>query len=451
MGRGTEEAACGRSQSQADRSGAVAARPQGFWVGRLARYRVWDERLPRLVWTLADQGIVSAGSFIVQLVLARTLAPAEYGLLVLIYGGLLTLQLCNATLLFHPMSVRLSAASPDVRKTLLGASLVMLAVTTIGFGGVLAAILVGFRHSELAVPAFVCFCAWQTQEGLRRGLLSSFRHAAAMTGDSLFCLGQAGLVVSLGALGLLSIGSALYAIALCAGVGAVAHALRLSIRLPSAMRLREILVDYWAIGGAFSLGNGLLAAGRTIILPWALAALGGSAAAAGYQAANNVVNLSNPLILGLANIIPQAAASACGEGYRHAWRTVRGYLFLAAPPILTYSVAVFVLPEDALRLLYGEASQYVHLALPLRLLIMVSVTGFATEAVVAFLHGLALVRRAALINAAGTATSLALAFPLIDRFGLIGGCAALLLANFVRLALANIAVTRLTASANQTA
>ena len=73
---------------------------------RCAHVTLRDTRVRHLSWTFLDQGVVSAGAFIVQVTLARRLLAVDYGVFALVFGGLLTLQLCNATLLFHPMSVR---------------------------------------------------------------------------------------------------------------------------------------------------------------------------------------------------------------------------------------------------------------------------------------------------------------------------------------------------------
>ena len=398
----------------------------------------------RLFWTLFDQGVVSAGSFCVQLVLARKLSPADYGAFALVYGGLLTLQVCNATLIFHPMSVRVSAATDDQRPSLLGASLSMLAVMSLALGMLISGILIALGHAHLVAPALICFAAWQAQEGMRRGLICSIRHASAIPGDAVCYFGQAGMAITLALRGLLTVDAAFYGIAVCAGAGAIVHSLRLIVDFPSKARFREILIDFWAIGGIPSLGNGLLSTGRNYILPWTLAVLAGPAATAGYQAAANIVNLSNPLILGLGNIIPQAAASAGGDGYRSAWQAVRGYLLLSAPPLMVYCCTILAVPGEVLALFYGAGSHYAGLELPLRILVLTGPIALAIEGIIGFLHGLALVRWAVLVNIVGAAVTVCLIPPLVGRFGLAGGCVALLLANLARFAVVQVQLTRLT-------
>jgi O-antigen/teichoic acid export membrane protein len=258
-------------------------------------------------------------------------------------------------------------------------------------------------------------------------------------------IGQALIVIGLGFSGSLSVGSALYAMAVSAGLSAIVHSWQLELALPTRSSFRAVLADFWSIGGTASLGNGYLALGRIMVVPWALAAISGPAAAAGYQAAANIVNLSNPLVLGLGNIIPQAAASASAGGNAHAWRAVRSYVLIALPPIALYSVVILAVPGESLRIFYGAASDYMHVISAVRLLILVSLAGFAIEAVIAFLHGITSVRQAATINIAGSATSAIIVLPLVSLFGLNGGCITLLLANAVRLVLTHRALARVTA------
>lgn len=404
-----------------------------------------DSRMLRLFWTFLNQGVVSAGAFVVQIVLARRLAASDYGVFSLILGGMLALQISNATLLFHPMSVRVAAASDEHRPALLGASMILVVALSAVLGLTLAVALAAFGQKHLMVPALAFMMAWQIQEGLRRGLLSSFGHGSAIFGDITTYGGQALMVLWLGLSGSLSVDTTLYAMAGSATLGAVVHTRFLKLALPPKAALVSVCRDYWRIGGTAAFGSGYLSVGRLMVVPWTLAAVAGPAAAAGFQAAMNIVNLSNPLVLGLGNIIPQAAARACGLGNAHAWHVVRRYVLIAAPPIVLYSIVILAAPAHVLGLFYGAGSDYLTMTLPIRLLILVALTGFAIEAVISFLHGITSVRSAAVINAAGTAATAVLAVPLIIQFGVAGGCAALLIANLVRLGLTRMALTRVTA------
>ena len=159
----------------------------GWSPARTGQEILRHPKVRRLSWTFLNQGVVSAGSFVVQVVLARRLAAADYGIFALIMGGLLTLQLCNATLIFHPMSVRIPAATDDERPKLLGASLLLVGVLSVALAAVLAVGLLGFGQADLIPSTLLFFLAWQMQEALRRGLLVTFRHSTAIAGDTETC------------------------------------------------------------------------------------------------------------------------------------------------------------------------------------------------------------------------------------------------------------------------
>ncbi len=415
------------------------------------RPRPWQKggRLHHLFWTFANQGVVSAGTFVVQIVLAWHLPAASYGVFSLILGGLLTLQLCNATLVFHPMSVRIAAAPGGRVAVLLGGSLVLQIVLSLALGTVAAMVIAGLGRADLVLPALAYFLAWQLQEGLRRGLLSRMRHRVALWGDAACYGGQAACLVALGLAGAIGIGTAFLAMAGSALLGATVHALRQALEMPKSSELRRLTADYWTIGGPAALASGLLAQVRLLVIPWALALVAGPAAAAGLQACSNIVNLTNPVLLGLGNIVPQAASRAKAAGAADPWHVVSGYMLAAALPVALYSAVVMFAPGQVLGLFYGAASDYRAHTLALQLLIAVNLVGFFVETVVSYLHGIARVRRATLINMAGAAIAAILAFPAITLFGLAGGCAALLAANLGRLALARAALVHVAPAARR--
>jgi len=426
--------------AQAVESGRETRPAQRERLGRL----LGDPRLRTLCWTFLDQGVVSIGMFATQLALARGLPPAEYGVFVLVLGGMMTLQLCNATLIFHPMSVRVPTANAD-RASLLGASLLLLLALSALLGAGLGLAVAALGRPDLAAPAVTAFLAWQLQEGLRRGLLSGMRHAAAVTGDTVTYVGQALAVLGLTLAGAASAATALHALAACSLLGAAAHAARLAPARPARHMLRATRRDYWSIGGMPALGGGLLGLLRIMIVPWTLGVLAGAGQVAALQAASNVVNLVNPLILGLGNIIPQVASAAWQRNPASAWPAARLYGLAAAPPLVLFSAAVLAKPDLVLRTFYGEASEYLTLGLALRLMVLVALSSYVVEVVISFLHGIARVRQALAVNAAGISAALVLTPLLIPSHGIEGGCAALLLSNLVRLAAAGRALARMTA------
>jgi O-antigen/teichoic acid export membrane protein len=399
----------------------------------------------RASWTLVDQGLVSLGAFLVNVQLARQLAAEDYGTYALLLGGLLGLQLFNSSLLLYPMSIRLPVLQGPGKKQLQSATVLLVAVACIPLSAALAAGLFLLGRGDLILPALAMFLCWQMQETMRRGLLSEFRYSAAILGDATSYYGQVAAIAALSAMGELTLGHALEAMAVAYAVGAVIQAVQNRISFRQIANLRQTAGEFWSVG-SWSLSNNLVSLLRIQILPWTLAAAGGAAAAALFQAALNVVNLTNPVILGLCNVIPQTAARAQQSGGNaEAWRASRIYMLMGVPPILGYYAVVFLVPGLVLRIFYGASSPYLALTLDLQILALAWAVSYATDMTCSYLHGVNGARFALIINMLGAIAVAVMALPLIQTYGLAAGCAALLGANLVRLAASYHIQRRITA------
>ena len=86
--------------SRASRPGAVPQPPA---------WRRW--RMP-VAWSVVDQGLLSGSQFLFNVLIARWVPPAEYGLLAVAYAGFVIASGLHSSLLVEPMSV-LGAARPS--------------------------------------------------------------------------------------------------------------------------------------------------------------------------------------------------------------------------------------------------------------------------------------------------------------------------------------------------
>ncbi|MEM6497599.1 MAG: hypothetical protein AAF709_12835 [Pseudomonadota bacterium] len=399
----------------------------------------------RASWTLLDQGLVSLGVFLVNVQLARTLPEESFGTFALLFGGFLALQLFNSSLLLYPMSIRLPVLEGDDRHRLLSATAKLVALATVPLSGVLAIGLYVLGRADLIVPAVLVFFCWQMQETMRRGLLAQFRHQAAIPGDVVTYYGQVAGVAALSYWGELTLTGALFVMAQAFAAGAIIQAVQLPLAPFRSTSLRATAEEYFSIGG-WSLINNLVSLARIQILPWALAATGGPAAAGAFQAALNVVNISNPIILGLCNVIPQTAARAQQSGGNaEAWRAARVYMLMGVPPTFGYYALVLLVPSLFLTLFYGSDSPYTGLTTAVQILVMAWAIGYATEMTCSYLHGVNGAHLALIINSLGAVASIALAIPATQMYGLTGGCFAILGANVVRLVASQYILRRITA------
>ena len=399
----------------------------------------------RATWTVADQGVVSLGAFLANIALARQLPPAEYGTFAILFGSLLSLQLVNACLLFHPVSVRLVVATGEVHATLLRTTLALVLLMCVPLSLALAGGLLLFDRADLVMPTLSVFVLWQVQESMRRSLFASFRHRAAVLGDAISYVGQAAAIIVLAQHGTLSIVNGLYCMALTSGLGALVQAYQLGFSAIGPYQIRQTANDYWSIGGWWSLGNGILGLLRLQVLAWVLAITSGPAAAASLQAAANIVNVANPVLIGLCNVIPQTAAhSHADSGHRGAWHVARSYMLIGIPPLLCFYGVLAAAPDLALRTFYPAGSPYLQLSLAVQLLVFALILSYGTEMFCSFLHGVAAPHLALFINAIGALVTALLAVPMVEFLGLRGACLTLVASNAVRLAASYWLLRRLT-------
>ncbi len=181
----------------------------------------------------------------------------------------------------------------------------------------------------------------------------------------------------------------------------------------------------------------LLATLRMQFFPWVLAAISGTAAAANYQAASNLVQLTNPIILGLCNVIPQVSARGrAGRGSRYA------VAHRPTPYMVGRSSGVCLL-----RRARCSTRQRIAATLWARVCLYASGLGGASDDTERRFHlswrdGLFLLARdrkvhlAMRINFGGLVASLLLGLPLIAIFGLMGSCLALFATSCLRAAMA---------------
>lgn len=398
----------------------------------------------RSTWTILDQGVVSLGAFLLNIVLARNLPPAEYGMFALIIGSLLLVQLTASSLIFYPMSIR-STVLPDAeRRKLVGRGIVLLGLLGLPLILLIGAVLIAMGRTDLVLPLLTFFVVGQMQEALRRGLFAEFRHRDALIGDVIGYLGQVALVLALLQRSPATLADVFNAMSL-----AMAAALIVSYRLvgPDFRELgalRTMIADFWSLG-SWSLANNLTGVLRLQIFFWGLAALHGAAATASYQAALNIINLANPILIGLCNVIPQTAARRFQDGYGVAWQAARPYAVAGALPILLCYGILLVVPEFVLGVIYGPDSAYADLALPIRILAVAALLAYSADMVCSYMHGVDAARLALLINLLGTIAAAALFLPLAVSHAVVGCCIALAVASLVRLVASQWILSRMIA------
>jgi O-antigen/teichoic acid export membrane protein len=401
--------------------------------------------IERASWTLVDQGVVSSGNFLLNVLLARTLSQEDYGKFALFLGAIFILRTIDYSLISYPLSVRLCVASDEERAGLLGNTFLLAAALSLVLVVVMALGTTLLEAYDMVLPACLCFMCWQTQETSRRCLLADFRYRAAVAGDATASVGQALLIALLAWRGDITLPFALYIMSATFAMGALVHVLKLRLAWPDLTETRLLARENFSVG-KWSLINYQLVLVRGQLFPWVLAGAAGTAATASLQAGANISNMMTPIILGIGNAIPQVTAHAHRTGgVIGASLAAYGYVLFGLSPILIISAAAVLMPELLLRALYGPSSPYLAAAMGLQLLAVAGVLDYIAEMISKTLLGVQAGRLASLVNVLAVAAAAVLAFALIGRLGVFGACLGVLIANLVRATSAVLAITWLIA------
>jgi O-antigen/teichoic acid export membrane protein len=374
-------------------------------------------------WALADQGAVSLGNFMTQIILARSLRSSEYGVFALIFGVLLFLLACQSGLVAYPLSLEGAVAGKvELRK--------------IAFTGAILTVLLAIPFSVLVIGATVilhvvaiiwavllAMLLWQLQETFRRALMAHLRHNAAIWGDVLSYGGQALIVWLLARSHGLTLQRIFLVIALTSAAAACLQSLQIGW---SAMPLRAAIAaarKYWSTG-KWALLSGMNESGIRQVFPWVLALVYSPAEAAAFQAVMNVVGVSHPVVFGTVNVlVPAAAETKQRSGTSAAFRTSCWYGTLAAVLVIPFFLLLLIWSRPALVLFYGHLSPYLNAGLSLRLASVAYILAYGAGVLVAFLYGVDRAKFAFAASIGGTLFALLPCAFLIWRFGVPGAVA----------------------------
>ena len=401
--------------------------------------------IERASWTLVDQGVVSAGNFLLNVLLARTLSEADYGKFVLFLGAIFILRTFDYSFISYPLSVRLCVVNDDERGRLLGNTALLTVFLSLVLVIVMALGTTLLGADNIRLPACLCFLCWQAQEMSRRCLLADFRYRAAVAGDGTAYVGQVLLIVLLAWLVDITLPSALYMMSATFAIGALVHASKLRFAWPDFTETRLLARENFSVG-KWSLVNYQLVLFRSQLFPWVLAGAAGTAATASFQAGANIAAMIAPITLGIGNAIPQVAAHAHHTGgVIGAARAAYGYVLFGLAAVLVICAAVVLMPELLLRTVYGPSSPYLAAAMGLQFLAVAGVLDYIADAANKTLLGVEAGRLASLVNVVAVAAAAVLAFALIGPLGVFGACLGLLIANLVRATGAVLAIAWLIA------
>jgi len=402
-----------------------------------------SQSFDRGFWSLADQGVVSLGNFLTQIILARHLLKADYGVLALLFGVVIFLNQIHAGSVSYALTIKGAQADPEGLRSMTADSLVLtagLAAFEMGVVFVASGIL---HHVYLAAWAILAMLFWQLQETVRRALMAHFRYRDVIWGDAGSYLGQAVVIALLAHFGKLNSGLAFIVVASTSAVACAQQLLMLGVSKPDLHRAREMIRTSWQLGRWVVLTN-LFNAFTLMCFPWTLALSRGPQEAASFQAMINVLGVSHPVIMSVGNLIVPAATKARKEaGTGAASFSALRYGSQGGALLLPYFVLLLIRPTQVLSLFYGASSSYAGLGGLLRIFVVAYLFAYVGSVLGGLLNGLERPKSVFVAQLVATCAGLGLGLPLIAGSGLAGASAGLATMNVTRAGISGAYVSSL--------
>ena len=368
-----------------------------------------------------DQGEVSLGNLLTQVVLARALLPADYGAVTLLIGAILAVRALLAATVTYPVTVWSATASEAETRREAGHALAATLLWAAPGAVIVAVVCMALGRASLlpfAVPALV---AGLLQETIRRVLFARLRFAAAIVGDAISYPGQA-LALALVVRATTSL-SAVFA------TMAISSTLALLVQSVQVRPSRPVATRSW-LGRALSFGRWMLGANALQPLtlqffPWLLAGFYGTAATAQLQAISTLLGVSNPVMATSSNLVMPIAARATVEGEERIRGLVmriglQGFALLAP-----FYAAMLLVPSLLLRMVFGAGSPYASLGGEMRLLTIAYMLLLCLNILGNYFVGMGRSRVVFVAQLVGVAVAVTMGTALVWQLGVAGASLAL--------------------------
>lgn len=372
------------------------------------------------VWALADQATVSLGSFLTSVLLARVLEPESYGVYVLFLSMIFLLNAVHGGLIISPLTILGAQVDRLQLRRLTGVSAALTLLLAPLPVGILLGMALCLHRLDLLAAVLAAFFCWQLQELFRRALMASLRFRAVILGDAVSFLGQALCLYLIAHYGSLNLRVTFVVVAITSLIAALVQAIQAGASTVSMADLREGAREFWRLGRWILLSNGVnVLVGQSI--PWALAAFHGPSATGRFQLVVNAMAATNPILLGLSNLLlPMISKARAESGARGAYRLLlgrggAGFLLLAP-----YYLLLLAFPGWILHLLYGQSVLYPGLETALRVMVVSFALGYVGQMITVLLAGLGRSDNDTAVQGMGLLSSLVLGAPLCFAWGVAG-------------------------------
>lgn len=386
-------------------------------------------------WALADQAASSAGNFLTNIMLARTLARESFGTFGLILEGIFFLNAIQSAFVTYPLSVRGASGTKASLSKYTTISLILTLVLAAPVVLVTMVAGVASHNAVLALSAAIALVAWQLQETLRRALHSHMRHKEAAFGDAISYLGQAVCIAALIPLHLLNIERVFAILALTSALAAMVQIMQVGLVRVAVEEVVQHSKEFLSYG-KFLAANNLTVIITTLGYSWVITWTHGTAAVAELYAILTMLKPVSPLVNGITSlIVPTAARVNETEGPSAAGRAAAKFAWLGAAMLLPYLAIMTVAPMWAMGLVLGSRSTYLGDANVLRMYVAQAILSYGVSTIAAYFNAIHHSRLALYAQLGNTVGSLVVGLPLAWVGGLPGAAAGTLLAVAAQLAM----------------
>ena len=393
------------------------------------RCRIGDDS-SRILWAIADQCAVSGGNFFTNLILIRTLVPAEFGTYALFLNAINFFNTIHQAFIAYPLCVRgARARAGQFQRILTFALIATTLVILMPFGPVLSLVGIYLNRSTVILAAVSAMLFWQLQNTLRAGFIAKLEQRRALAGDAISYIGQA---VLLGLICIRTKPSLSVIFWTVAGTSLLALAVQcwqLRPALPPRRTLRSMAHEVWFLG-RWNVVAQLVGFLTLQAFPWLILMRHGRVEVAGFQAILLFLTFTNPLLFSVGNLI--TATVAKHGNYR--LPSVRNYLLLVIGAVGPYLLLLGFAARYMMRMVYGSHSHYLAYAPLMSLFAAAWLFEVIALLTTAILGGLREPRSIFFLQLTGAVVAVMIALPWIYWKGLIVAGFAMLLVNSVRAA-----------------
>jgi O-antigen/teichoic acid export membrane protein len=381
----------------------------------------------REAWAIADQALVSGTNFVTNIIVARSLGIAQFGIFALAWTAMLFFYSMQMALISAPMMSLGPKTPPADRRSYWGAVLVQellfafASAALIFLGLRLVAIL---THQpglvRLTWPLCLAAVAYLLQDFARRYFFTTRQSRRAFLNDAVSCLPQLPLIfvclrshrIGIGIAGVFWI----FAVTSLVGVALGTYWLEpigITLRGAKATASRHWKFSRWMAPSS------LLSWMSTNFIAVLAPVFYGPAAAGALRASANIVAVTHVWILGLDNVMPAEAAHRLHEsGVAALSRYLRSMSLRWGGLTAAFALVVGIVPQFWLRLIYG--SQFAGYGTVLRMYCLLYLLVFIGGPIRAGLQAMEFTAPFVWAQIAATTFALAIGIPLTRNFGLIG-------------------------------